>query len=77
MIFEGVFLKRKKREGKGKEFDDYGNLIFEGEFVKGKKWEGQYQEFDDNDNLIFEGVYVKGRKKHTGESGSNSDGYLS
>ena len=35
-LFEGKLL-RGERNGKGKEYDDFGGLIFEGEFINGKK----------------------------------------
>ena len=40
MIYEGEYLNGKKH-GKGKDFDNNGNLIFEGEYLNGKKWNGR------------------------------------
>ena len=34
--FEG-FYKKGQKNGKGKEYDEDGNIIFEGEFIFGKK----------------------------------------
>ena len=44
MIFEGEYLNGK-RNGKGKEYDYYGNLIFEGEYLNGKRWNGKGKEY--------------------------------
>ena len=38
--FEGEYLNGKKN-GKGKEFDEKGELMFEGEYLDGKKWNGK------------------------------------
>ena len=40
MIFEGEYLNGK-RNGKGKEYYDYGKLKFEGEYLNGKRWNGK------------------------------------
>ena len=40
MIFEGEYLNGVKN-GKGKEYDDKGNIIFDGEYLNGKKWKGK------------------------------------
>ena len=39
LLFEGEY-KNGKRNGKGKEYNKYGDLIFEGEFKNGKRWNG-------------------------------------
>ena len=49
-----------KMNGKGKEYDDKGQLIFEGEYLNGKKLEGKEYRYDGT--LIFEGKYNKGEK---------------
>ena len=36
MEFEGEYLNGKKN-GKGREYDNEGNLIFEGEYLDGEK----------------------------------------
>ena len=33
--------KNGKRNGKGKEYDEKGNVTFEGEFLNGMKWNGK------------------------------------
>ena len=38
--FEGEF-KKGKRNGKGKEYNKYGNIIFEGEYLNGNRWNGE------------------------------------
>ena len=30
-------MQKKKKNGKGKEYDIYGRLIYEGDYLKGKK----------------------------------------
>ena len=40
LIFEGEYLKGE-RNGKGKEYDKYGELIFEGEYLNGKMWKSE------------------------------------
>ena len=50
-----------KRHGKGKEYDNYGNLIYEGEYLNGKR-NGKGKEYDSIRHLIFEGEYLKGKK---------------
>ena len=41
IIFKGEY-KNGKRNGKGKEFNDFGHIIFEGEYLDGKKWNGNF-----------------------------------
>ena len=38
LIFEGEYLNWKRWNGKGKEYNNLGELIFEGEYLNGKKW---------------------------------------
>ena len=59
LMFEGEFLNGK-RNGKGKEYDDFdGKIKFEGEYLNGKRWKGK--EYDVVRNLIFEGEYLMER----------------
>ena len=44
--FEGEYLKGKRWNGKGKEFDLSGNLLYEGEYLNGKK-HGKGKEYND------------------------------
>ena len=37
VVFEGEY-KNGERNGQGKEYDKFGNLIFEGEWKSGKRW---------------------------------------
>ena len=60
LIYEGGYLNGK-RNGKGKEYNDYGNLKYEGEYLNGVK-NGQIKEYDSYGNLIFEGYYLNGIK---------------
>ena len=43
LIFEGD-IKKGKRNGKGKEYNDNGKLIFEGKYLNGKRWNGKGKE---------------------------------
>ena len=60
LLFEGEYLKGK-RNGKGKEYNEEGNLIFEGEYLNGVK-NGKAKEYYSNGELYFEGEYKKGKK---------------
>ena len=65
LIFEGEY-KNGKRNGKGKEYSQYGKLIFEGEYLNGKR-NGKGKEYNQYGKLIFEGEYLNGKKiKGTG-----------
>ena len=73
LIFEGEYLNGE-RNGKGKEYNNYGELIFEGEFKRGKRWngyilynndkledgKGYIKESINYNNSIFEGEYLNG-----------------
>ena len=63
MIYEGEFLNGE-RNGKGKEYNDNGQLIFEGEFKQGKRWKGKCKEYHIYNSLkiTFEGEYLNGKK---------------
>ena len=41
LLFEGEYLNGNKWNGKGKEYDNRGELIFEGEYLNGNKWNGK------------------------------------
>ena len=47
-----------EKNGKGKEYNKYYNLVFEGEYLNGKR-NGKGKEYKDN-KLIFEGEYLNG-----------------
>ena len=50
------------KNGKAKEYDDFGNLIFQGEYLNGKK-NGKVKKYDEwNGKLIFEGEYLNDKK---------------
>jgi len=56
--FEGEYLNGK-RSGKGKEYNEYGNLFFKGEYlydyrIKGKEY--------NKGKIIFEGEYIFDKK---------------
>ena len=60
MIFEGEYLNGK-RNGNGKEYDDYGNIVFEGEYLNGKKWNGKG--YNSENNIVYELSNGKGYLK--------------
>ena len=60
LIFEGEYLNGE-RNGKGKEYDDYGKLVFEGEYLNGKR-NGKGKEYNVEGKLKFEGEYYNGRR---------------
>ena len=60
LLFRGKYLNEKKN-GKGKEYNEYGELIYEGEYKNGKR-NGKGKEYDGEGNLIFEGEYLNGKK---------------
>ena len=55
LIYEGEYLNGE-RNGKGKEFDEYGNLIFEGHYLYGKR-NGEGKQYGNDDILGFEGEF--------------------
>ena len=59
MTFEGEYLNGEKN-GKGKEYDEYGNIIFDGEYLNGKRWNGKAKEYYKNKKLKFEYDIVNG-----------------
>ena len=62
-IVEGIY-KVGDRNGKGKEYDEYGNLIFEGEYLKGKR---NGKEYYYDSKLKFEGEYLKEKRNGKGK----------
>ena len=48
-------MKNGIRNGKGKEYNDKGNLIFKGLFLEGKKWNGYLKEYYKNGYLKSKG----------------------
>ena len=59
MKFEGEYLNGK-RNGTGKEYNNYGKLKFEGEYLEGKR-NGKGKEYNFG-KLEFEGEYKNGNK---------------
>ena len=54
------------KDGKGKEYDNYDELIYEGEYLNGKR-HGIGKEYDYDGNLIFEGNYLNGKRNGKGK----------
>ena len=50
-----------KRNGKGKEYNSYGNLVFEGEYLYGER-NGKGKEYFYGGKMKFEGEYLNGKK---------------
>jgi len=63
-LFSGRYIIYDKN-GKGKEYDYYGNLRFEGEYLNGKR-HGKGKEFLNN-VLRFEGEYLNGQRHGKGK----------
>ena len=62
----GVY-REGERNGKGKEYNEYGKLIFEGEYLNGKR-NGKGKEYDYwNSELEFEGEYLNGKRNGKGK----------
>ena len=72
-VFEGEYLN-KKRNGKGKEYNNNGSLKFEGEYLNGKR-NGKGKEYDNNGKLEFEGEYLNGKRNGKGKE-YNDEGKL-
>ena len=58
IIFEREYLNGEKN-GKGDEYDDYGNLSFEGEYLNGHRI-GKGKEYGYESRLKFEGEFFNG-----------------
>jgi len=50
------------RNGKGKEYNNKGDLIYKGEYLNRKRWNGKGKEYNNDGKLIFEGEYLNGEK---------------
>ena len=50
------------RHGKGKEYDEYGNLLFDGEYINGKKRKGKNYYKLDLDKFMEEFEYINNKK---------------
>ena len=51
-VFEGEYLNGQRWNGKGKEFDNHGEVKYEGEYLNGKRWNG----------ILFEYIYENDKK---------------
>ena len=58
LIFESEF-KNGEINGKGKEYNNYGELIFSGEYLNGQKLKGKEIKYN---HIIFEGEYQNGKR---------------
>ena len=50
-----------KRNGKGKEYNENGNLKYDGEYLNGYRWNGKGKEYNENGNLKYDGEYLNGK----------------
>ena len=65
IIFEGKY-KNGKKNGKGKEYNKFGELIFEGEFRDNKR-NGKGKEYNSSSgNVLFDGEYKNGKRHGKG-----------
>ena len=75
LIFEGIYLNDKWKEGK--EYNEERNLIFEGEYLDGRKWNGVEKEYDeDSGKLIFECKLKNGERDGEGKEYDKFNGLL-
>ena len=58
LLFEGKLIYGIKN-GKGKEYDEDGNIQFDGEYLNGERWNG-YVKYEEG-GLIFKGEYLNGK----------------
>ena len=59
LIFEGEFYDEQKN-GKGKEYNEKGELLFEGEYKNGLRWKGKMQYYNSKGEIVFVGDYIDG-----------------
>ena len=64
-----------ERNGKGIEYNYFGNLLFEGEFKHGKR-NGKGNEYNYFGELIFEGKYLHGKRNGRGKEYNDGAGEL-
>ena len=57
MVYEGEYLKGK-RNGKGKEYDNNGEVIYEGEYLNGKRKRIEPGKEYFNENLLFNELFI-------------------
>ena len=65
LVFEGQYLNGEKH-GKGKEYDERGEIVFEGEYYEGKRWNGKgnVEEKENRQGMAkFESEYINGKRK--------------
>ena len=60
LIYEGGYSNRKRND-KGKEYGEKGNIIYEGEYSNGKR-NGKGKEYNEKGKLIYEGEYLSGKR---------------
>ena len=75
LIFEGEYLNGE-RNGKGREYNEYGKIEYEGEYLNGKR-HGKGKEYDDySGNLLFVGEYINGQRNGKGKEYDKYNGKL-
>jgi len=73
LLYKGKYLNDKKN-GKGKEYDEDGQLIFSGEYLNGERI-GKGKEYDGKGQLIYDGEFLNGERNGKGKE-YNSKGQL-
>ena len=78
LIFEGEILNGKKN-GKGKEYDEKGNIKYIGEYsndkmiLKGNEFKNGFaHQYNNNNQLVFEGEFLNGIRNGKGKEYNNS-----
>ena len=56
-----VNIYMEKKNGKGKEYEEFGTLIYDGEFLNGKRI-GKGKEYNNYGQFIYQGQYFNGNK---------------
>ena len=74
VLFKGEYLNGKRWNGKGKDYNDKGELKFEGEYLNGDR-NGKGKEYFDDGELKFEGEYLNGKRNGKAKE-YNNDGEL-
>ena len=65
LIIEGGLINNK-RNGKGIEYYDNGNILYDGEYKNGK-WNGRGYEYYSDGDLKYEGEYLNGKRNGKGK----------
>ena len=74
-IVNGDFINEETINGKGKEYNEYNELLYEGEYINGKR-DGKGKEYGQNNKIIFEGEYKDGERNGKGKEYNDKDAII-